>query len=65
MPCSPEMRKKADAILDSIATRMDSVMSRRDSDKGGLETKECAIAGDSKKPDTQDEPGMLGKKNAS
>ena len=57
MPCSPEMRNKAEKVLDSIATRMDSIMQARmdasekdDSDPGEEET------------DTQDEPGNLGKR---
>jgi hypothetical protein len=70
MPCSPEMRKKADTILDSIMTRMDSIMSDRDFE----EAKHARQAGGvfapkgqegKEKDDTQEEPGNLGKKNAS
>jgi hypothetical protein len=60
VPCSPEMRNKAQKVLDSVSARMDSIMQARmdaekyeDSDEDEEET------------DTQEEPGNLGKKNAS
>lgn len=58
MPCSPEMIKKADAMLDSMITRFDSILAKRDALEEPKEDDEDQI-------DTQDDPGNLGKKNAS
>lgn len=59
VPCSPEMREKAHKVLDSMLTRFDSILSKRDAFEEPVE------GDDDEKDDTQDDPGNLGKKNAS
>jgi hypothetical protein len=55
MPCDPEKMKKLDALLDEfLSSRRDALEKPEDDDD---ETESEA--------DTQDDPGLLGKKNAS
>jgi hypothetical protein len=43
MPCDPEKKAKLDAMMDSYLT----ARTKKDTSKGGIETEQCAIAGDS------------------
>jgi hypothetical protein len=64
MPCSPEMKKKLDSMLDSnLASRRDESFeeAKHPRQAGGV----FAPKGEEGKEDTQEEPGNLGKKFAS
>lgn len=79
MPCSPEAMKKAHKVLDSMLVRFDAIFKRRYPDAfeearhprnaGGVfttgEGEEAKEDDDNEFDDTQDDPGNLGKKNAS
>jgi hypothetical protein len=67
MPCSPEQMKKLDAMIDS-AFKDAFEEAHHPRNAGGVFTTgegEEAKEDSKKKQDTQDEPGNLGKKNAS
>ena len=61
MPCHPESLKKLDTMLDSIFKK-DFEEAKHPRQQGGTFT---VGEGEKAKEDTQEEPGNLGKKNAS